>query len=102
MYSRHALWASFFAVALLAGSATTHAKTLERAEHALQRLFPKASIAQADILLSEEEQKTAGELLGKPIDQSLILMYRITTAEGLQHSAYLDAHRVRYSCGTLI
>lgn len=97
--TRHIL---LVAVTLLTGSATAHAKTLERAEDALKRLFPNAGVEQKNILLSEVERKTAGELLGKPVDQALVTLFRITTEQGQHMTAYLDAHHVRTLPETLM
>ncbi len=89
-------------VTLLTGSVTVHAKVLERAEEAIERLFPGAKVQQENILLSADERKAAGALLGTGVDQSLVSLFRVTTPKGRQLTAYLDAHRVRTLPETLM
>lgn len=87
---------------LLLGGVSVHATVIERAEDAIARLFPGAQAVKADIFLSEDEQKAVGELLGTPIDQRLITVFRITAGDGRHLLAYLDAHRVRTLPETLM
>jgi Na+-translocating ferredoxin:NAD+ oxidoreductase RnfG subunit len=83
-------------------STSAHAKTLERAEDAIARLFPRATFQETTILLSAEERQTAGDLLGTPVEQALVSYFRIQTQDGRNVSAYLDAHRVRTLPETLM
>ena len=71
------------------------AKTLERADVALQRLFPGAKVERKNTILSKEEQSRVDALYGDKAEQSLVTFYQVTTKEGKTIYAYLDAHRVR-------
>ncbi|MDE0839873.1 MAG: FMN-binding protein [Kiritimatiellae bacterium] len=103
MYSKSTLRAILLSVVfLLAVSTSSYAKTLERAEDAIARLFPRATFKEATILLSAEERQAAGDLLGRPVEQALVSYFQIQTENGRSVSAYLDAHRVRTLPETLM
>ena len=87
---------------LLCSGAGLEAKTLERAEDALKRLFPEATFERVNLFLSDTEQKQAGELLGAPLEKALLTAYVVKGKEGRIATAYLGAHRVRTMPETLM
>jgi Na+-translocating ferredoxin:NAD+ oxidoreductase RnfG subunit len=102
MYSKQSVRPMLLVLAFLISTSSSYAKTLERAEDAIARLFPRASFEEKTILLSAEERQAAGDLLGTPVEQALVSYFRVQTEDGRSVSAYLDAHRVRTLPETLM
>lgn len=83
-------------------SLPAESKTLERADVALQRLFPKSSIKRMSTALSKDEQARLSDLLGTEFKQGLVTYFKVTTTDKDCIYAYLDAHRVRTLPETLM
>ena len=96
---------SILLICLAAGTLICHpveSKTLERADAALQRLFPRSKVERKSAILSKDDQARIAEQLDTSFKQALVTYFRVTTRDKEVVYAYLDAHRVRTLPETLM